>query len=130
MANTTIPILKDYPIKINTTAIPFGGSMSESYQDIETVNTSEAGTDIVQTERIGKLTLSISIQTFSDWLPTLEGWYLDNSYKTVAIYDFGTAAYKERQMRMRNYKKKLIEHSEKLKKTTGAWEVSFDLIEK
>ena len=59
----TIPILKDYPIKINNTAIPFGGTMSVSYQDIETVNTSEAGTDIVQTERIGKLKLSISIHS-------------------------------------------------------------------
>lgn len=129
MANT-IPILKDYPIKVNNTAIPFGGSMSESYSDIETVNVSEAGTDIVQTERIGKLTLSISIQTMSDWLPILEGFYLENTYKTVAIYDFNTSAYKERQMRMRNYKKKLVEHSEKLKKTTGYWEVSFDFIEK
>ena len=61
MANT-IPILKDYPIKINNTSIPFGGTMSESYSDIETVNVSEAGTDIVQTERIGKLTFSVSIQ--------------------------------------------------------------------
>ena len=129
MANT-IPILKDYPIKINNTSIPFGGTMSESYSDIETVNVSEAGTDIVQTERIGKLTFSVSIQTMSDWLPTLEGWYYDNTYKTVAIYDFTTSAYKERQMRMRNYKKKLVEHSEKLTKTTGFWEVSFDLIEK
>lgn len=126
----TIPILKDYPIKINNTAIPFGGSMSESYSDIETVNVSEAGTDIVQTERIGKLTLSISIQTMSDWLPILEGFYLENTYKTVAIYDFNTSAYKERQMRMRKYKKKLVEHSEKLKKTTGYWEVSFDFIER
>lgn len=126
----TIPILKDYPIKINNTAIPFGGSMSESYSDIETVNVSEAGTDIVQTERIGKLTLSISIQTMSDWLPILEGFYLENTYKTVAIYDFNTSAYKERQMRMRNYKKNLVEHSEKLKKTTGYWEVSFDFIER
>ena len=129
MANT-IPILKNYPIKINTTAIPFGGSMSESYQDIETVNTSEAGTDIVQTERIGKLTLSISMQTLSDWLPTLEGWYHDNSYKTVSIYDFGTSAYKDRQMRMRNYKRNFVEHSENQTKTTGVWDVSFDLIEK
>ena len=126
----TIPILKDYPIKINNTAIPFGGTMSVSYQDIETVNTSEAGTDIVQTERIVKLKLSISIQTFSDWLPTLEGWYYDNSYKTVSIYDFRTSAYKNYQMRMRNYKRSFVEKTEWSNKSTGAWDVSFDLIEK
>ena len=126
----TIPILADYPIKINSTAIPFGGNMSENYSTIETVNVSEAGTDIVQTERLGKLTLNISMQTFSDWIPTLEGWAFDNTYKTVSIYDFVTEAYKDRTMRMRNYKKKFVEHSENQTRTMGVWDVSFDLIEK
>ena len=129
MANT-IPILKNYPIKINNTAIPFGGKMSENHETIETVNVSEAGTDIVQTERLDKLKLNISFQTFSDWLPTLEGWAKDNTYKTVSIYDFVTSAYKDYTMRMRNYKKSLVENTERSKKTTGAWDVSFDLIEK
>lgn len=125
----TIPILKDYPIKINSTAIPFGGSITEKYDTIEKINTSEAGTDIVQTERIGKLTLSLSFQTFSDWIPTLEGWAFDNTYKTVSIFDFVTGAYKDRNMRMRNYQKKLVEYSQFQTKTTGVWDVSFDLIE-
>ena len=125
----TIPILKDYPIKINTTAIPFGGSITEKYDTIEKIHTSEAGTDIVQTERIGKLTLSLSFQTFTDWIPTLEGWAFDNTYKTVSIFDFVTGAYKDRNMRMRNYQKKLVEYSQFQTKTTGVWDVSFDLIE-
>ena len=126
----TIPILKDYPIKINSTAIPFSGSMKENYDTIETVNTSEAGTDIVQTQRLGKLTLKITYKLLSSWIATLEGWAFDNTYKTVSIYDFTTGAYKERQMRMRNYSKNLVKHSEDLTATTGIWEVSFDLIEK
>lgn len=126
----TIPILKNYPIKINTTAIPFSGSMNENYDTIESVNTSEAGTDIVQTQRLGKLTLKISYKILSSWIATFEGWAFDNTYKTVSIFDFTTGAYKDRQMRMRNYKKNLVKHSEDLTATTGIWEVSFDLIEK
>lgn len=123
-------ILANYPIKINSVAIPFGGSMSESYSTIESINTSEAGTDIVQVERLSKLTLSLSFRTFSDWVTTIEGWAFDNSYKTVSIYDFTTGAYKERYMRIRNYKKSFVEHSQRQTKTTGVWDVSFDLIEK
>lgn len=127
---SVIPVLKDYPIKINSTALPFGGTMSEKYDTIESVNQSEAGTDIVQTERIGKLTLSFSFQTLSNWIPILEGWAFDNTYKTVSIYDFVTGAYKDRTMRMRNYKKSFVEFSQNQTKTTGVWDVSFDLIEK
>lgn len=123
-------ILKNFPIKINSTAIRFSGSMEEKYDTIESVNTSEAGTDIVQTERIGKLTLSIKYKILSSWISTFEGWSFENTYKTVSIYDFVTGAYKDRQMRMRNYKKSLVKNSEDLTVTTGIWEVSFDLIEK
>lgn len=126
----TIPILKNYPVKINSTAIPFSGSMQEKYDTIETVNTSEAGTDIVQVQRLGKLTLSISYKILSSWISTFETWAFDNSYKTVSIFDFGTSAYKDHQMRMRNYQKKLVKNSQDLTVTTGIWEVSFDLIEK
>ena len=125
-----IPILKDYPVKINNTAIPFSGSMAEKYDTIESVNMSEAGTDIVQTERLGKLTLSISYKILSSWIPTFESWAFENTYKTVSIFDFGTGAYKNHQMRMRNYTKKLKKDSQDLTVTTGIWEVSFDLIEK
>ena len=126
----TIPILKDYPVKINSTAIPFSGSMKENYDTIENVNMSEAGTDIVQTQRLGKLTLKITYKLLSSWIATLEGWAFDNTYKTVSIYDFTTGAYKDRQMRMRNYNKNPVKHSEDLTTTTGIWDVSFDLIEK
>ena len=125
-----IPVLKNYPIKINNTAIPFSGSMEEKYETIETVNTSEAGTDIVQVERLGKLTLSISYKILSSWISTFEGWAFDNTYKTVNIFDFTTSAYKSHNMRMRNYSKKLVKYSEELTATTGIWEVSFELVEK
>ena len=125
----TIPILKNYPIKINNTAIPFSGSMNEKYDTIESVNTSEAGTDICQVSRVDKLTLSIVYTIMSSFIPTLEAWKNDPGTKQVQIYDFTTGAYKTRTMRMRNYKKGLKEHSEDLTVTTGIWQVSFDLIE-
>ena len=126
----TIPILKNYPIKINNTAIPFSGSMNENYDTIESVNTSEAGTDICQVTRLGKLKLSITYTMLSDLLHTLETWRDSTSYLSVDIYDFSTGAYKTRQMRMRNYKKSLKKNSQDLSVTTGIWNVSFDLIEK
>lgn len=125
----SIPILSSYPIKINNTSIPFSGSMKEKYDTIETVNTSEAGTDIVQTERVDKLTLSISYTMFSSFLATLEGWKNSTVPLTVSIYDFTTAAYKDRSMRMRNYSKELVKNSQGLTVTTGIWKVSFELKE-
>lgn len=126
----TTPILKNYPIKINNTAIPFSGAMDENYDTIETVNTSEAGTDIVQVARVDKLKLSISYTMLSDFIPTLEGWKNSTTYLTVDIFDFTMGAYKQRQMRLRNYKKSLVKNSQDLSVTTGIWKVSFDLIEK
>jgi len=125
----TIPILKNYPIKINNTSIPFSGSMSENYDTIENVNQSEAGTDVRQVTRVNKLTLGISYTMLSSFIPTLEGWRDSLTALTVQIYDFPTSAYKERSMVMRNYKKNLKENSQDLAVTTGIWKVSFDLIE-
>lgn len=125
----TIPILKNFPIKINDTAIPFSGSMSEKYDTIENVNTSEAGTDVVQLTRVGKLTTSISYTMLSDFIPTLEGWRDSMTALSVKIFDFNTGGYKEHNMRMRNYKKDIVKHSQDLTVTTGIWKVSFDLIE-
>ncbi len=125
----TIPILKNYPIKINNTAIPFSGSMSEKYDTIENVNESEAGTDVRQITRVNKLTLSISYTMLSNFIPTLEGWRDSLTALTVDIYDFTTSAYKQRSMVMRNYNKNIVEHSQDLEVTTGIWKVSFDLIE-
>lgn len=125
----TIPILKNYPIKINNVAIPFSGSMSEKYDTIENVNTSEAGTDVVQLTRVGKLTTSISYTMLSDFIPTLEGWRDSMTELSVKIFDFNTGGYKEHSMRMRNYKKDIVKHSQDLTVTTGIWKVSFDLIE-
>ena len=126
----TIPILKNYPIKINNVAIPFAGSMEENYDTIETVNQSEAGTDIVQVRRLNKLTLSISYTILSDFISQFETWAGTSSYLTVQIFNFGTGAYTSKQMRMRNYKKSLVPKSQDLEATTGIWKVSFELIEK
>lgn len=125
-----IPILKNYPIKINNVSIPFSGEMNENYGTIETVNVTEAGTDIVQLQRLNKLTLNISYTILSDFLQQLETWRDATEYLTVQIFDFKTGAYVSRYMRMRNYKKGLLKHSQDLTVTTGIWKVSFDLIEK
>lgn len=128
MANDIV-ILKNYPIKINGVDIPYNGSMSENYAIIETVNQTEAGTDVCQIERVNKLTLNISYRMLSDFIPTLEEWRDSTIPLNVNIFDFVLNAYKFRYMRMRNYKKNLVKYSQDLEVTTGIWDVSFDLIE-
>jgi len=120
--------LKNYPILFNGNSIPFPNSYTEKNDVIETVNQTEAGTDICQVERIKKLTLSMSFRLMGSWASTFEALAYSTSTVTVKIYDNQTNAYAEKTMRMRNYSKKLVEHSEKIN-TAGMYDISFDMVE-
>lgn len=120
--------LSNFPIKLNNNAIPFPNSYTEGNTVVETVNQTEAGTDICQIERIKKLTLSMSFRLMGSWASFFEGIAYDTSTVSVSIYDNQTSAYDSKTMRMRNYSKKLVEHSEKVN-CDGMWDISFDLVE-
>ena len=69
--------LSSYPLKINGTDIPFPDSpVQEKFETLESVNESEAGTDIVQIRRLGKLNLSCSYQLMGSWAKFFENIYL------------------------------------------------------
>jgi len=121
--------IDSYPLKINGTSVPFPDTpIKENFETLESVNESEAGTDIVQVRRLGKLTLSCSYQLMGSWAEFFENVYLTTTPATVKVWDSYTKAYAEKTMRMRNFSKSLIKGSEKTE-TNGVWQINFDLIE-
>lgn len=122
--------LKNYPIKLNDVVLPFSDKLwDENYSNIQNVNTSEVGTDIVQYTRLGKLKLNLSITLFDSWIPIFEGFAFGGETIMVSIFDKTTGGYKILEMRMDNYSKKPVPKSELLDNMDGMWTFSFTLIQ-
>lgn len=119
----------DYPVQINSTSLPVPKVWNETAEVVENVNTTEAGTDIVDILRVDKLTVNASFDCSSTWLATFKGWANATSALTVKIYDAPTNNYVSRYMRIRNFNANFVENSDKNSGTYGLWNVTFDLIE-
>lgn len=118
-------MIKDYPIKINNVSIPWGDTpCTETRATLENVNVTEAGTDVCQVERLGKLTLSFSYQLPKSYKDTFYSYYSNGTTLTVDIHNGAT--YVSHTMRMRNWRCQLVPGAEK---TSGVYKFSFDLIE-
>ena len=112
---------KNY-ITINSEAIPNPTSFDIEEETIENVFQSEAGTDLSTVVRTGKVSAKGTFQVSSRWKDKLKTFSRTAS-ATVVIS--GTTY----TMRIRNYKAKLLEHSENVEGTVGLWTVSLDFIE-
>lgn len=121
--------LNDYPVQINSTNLPVPITWEETANVVESSNTTEAGTDIVDIMRVDKLTVTASFDVSSAWLTTFKGWANSTSKLTVKIYDSVTDGYVTRYMRIRNFVSSLVQNSDKNSGTKGLWNVTFDLIE-
>ena len=121
--------LNSYPTTINNVTIPVPIAWDETPEVVENVNTTEAGTDVVDVLRVDKLTVTASYDVSSAWLATFKGWNKSTSALTVKIYDADQNAYVTRYMRMRNFSQSLVKDSDRTKDTIGLWNVTFDLIE-
>lgn len=121
--------LNTYPTQINSVDIPVPTSWTEIAEVVETANTTEAGTDVIDLIRVDKLTVNASFDVSSAWLATFKGWANSTSKLTVKIYDTVTSAYVTRYMRIRNFNYNLVQYSDKTSGTMGLWTVTFDLIE-
>ena len=120
----------DYPVQINNTTLPKEPeSWYETVEVVENVNTTEAGTDVVDLMRADKLTVSASYKVSSTWLATFKGWADSTSSLTVKLFDSITQNYVTKTMRMRNYNVSYEKYSKNTSGTYGLWKVSFDLIE-
>ena len=118
----------DFPTLINTEAIISPIKWTETYKNVETVNTSEAGTDIVNITRIGKLSVTAQYKCTDVWAQKFIGYSRQHTL-TVKIYDTLTAAYKEYTMRMKGFKQELVKKSDRLAATNGVWKIEFTLEE-
>lgn len=122
-------MIKDFPIRINSISMPFLSTIDESYETIETVNQSEAGTDIVQVNRNKKLTVTFGGTVTGDWAKRFDSLTESPQAYSVQMYDLNTRGYKTRQMRIRDYTKSLVPGSQDLKSVEGVWRLSIKLVE-
>ena len=121
-------MLHDYPVMINDEAIPEPVSWTENSAVIENVNTTEAGTDQISVTRYDKLSIGCSFQCSSRWAKKFKSLSLEDQL-TVRIYDLIYESYRERYMRIRNFKAQIVKNSQRTPNTNGLWEISFNLEE-
>lgn len=128
MADTVTTGISNYPIKFNTTEIPFfPSSWSTKINKEEEVMKSEGGSLIVQTIHIGRRSIPMSFSIADDeWLATFRSFYALDSF-TLSIYDTALHAYVEKTVRMTGYQEKPKKRSEYLPSVNGVWDVSFTL---
>lgn len=109
-------------LTIGDLAIPNPISTTISYKNIENVNTSEAGTDLVNITRLMKRTIKIQLNSSSFWLDR----YVELcKVKQTVLYFRG----EEIQVRARLTGASLIENSEMTNNTDGLYEVNIELLE-
>lgn len=122
--------LKSYPESINNVDLPNEPTSWSTRRDVvENVMTTEAGTDVVDIMRVGKLTITASYNVSSTWLVQFEAWADETSPLTVKLYDPATSAYVTKSMRMRNFISDYVKYSKNTSGTLGLYVVSFDLVE-
>ena len=119
---------KDYPIWFDDTQLFWPEKWQESYEVVESRNTTEAGTDQVIVTRYDKLSVSCEFDCDDFWAAVFAA-FRDKDSISVKIYDLKEKGYKTRTMRTRNFKTGPEKNSEKLISSNGLYSVAFDLIE-
>ena len=121
-------MLSEYPIKFGREVIFQPESWEESSAVVESINSTEAGTDQIAVTRYDKLSVSCSFQCSSLWAKKFKE-YSKQDEIAVSIYDFISEMYKLRNMRIRNFRATLVSGSWRTQNTAGLWNISFDLEE-
>lgn len=126
-----------YPTMFDSTEILSPTSWKESSNVIETVNQSEAGTDLVDVTRYDKLIVDASYtiaETYetggvgNGWAKTFKEFSEKASF-TLKRYDPLVGGYEERTVRMRSFSAELIKKSDLFDAINGGWRISFKLEE-
>lgn len=120
--------LSDYPYMFDNTALDFPLTWQETVKTVETVNQTEAGTDVIILTRADKLSVSVTARVTSNKLAFYDEYSKKKSF-TLYRYDAGTGLYNSRTVRMRNYTRSLKRGSETLEITHGVWDISYTLEE-
>lgn len=122
--------LKDYPIKFDTTPLPFfPSSWGRQLKKITNTQQSEGGVDIVQTIRRKKLSTPITCAVADDdWVDFFEQYYEKDEF-TLSVYSPRTGGYEEKRVRIDSLDIKPRRHSEDLTGVVGIWDVTFTIEE-
>lgn len=123
-------MLTSYPIKINSTSIPFPDSWKETPKKITNEFETEAGGRQVIVVRNNRLNIYASFTVSSRWLKKFEEWR-DANTLTVSIFDAETTAYKNHTMSIldESFRYELIRYTEGMSNTNGLYKLSFELEE-
>lgn len=129
IVNNQVVQLKDYPIKFNTTSLPFPTSWKQSHNKIQSVLQSEGGDDLVQRVRVDKLHIDAQFVFADDtWVKFFSQYDKLESF-TLYQYSPESSGYEQRTVRMEGFSYGQRRKSEVLTAVTGIWEVSFTLEE-
>lgn len=101
---------------------------SESYSVVESTNTSEAGTDLVEVVRKNKLTITASFNCTSLWYHKFMELSQINQL-TYRAYDHLSNLIQDRIMRMRDFTAEWQQYSDSVGGTQGLWVIGFTLTE-
>lgn len=123
-------MLATYPIKINSTAIPFPTGWSVAPKRLANNYETEAGTRQVVVLRNARTTFSGSWTVSSRWLKKFLEFRALESF-TLSVYDASTNAYADYTVSITDdsFSYDLIEGSKRVKNTEGLYRVSFDMEE-
>lgn len=116
----------EHPYLFDQTEILWPMTWDESFTEIESVQNSEAGTDIVIVTRADKLSVSASFKVSAEWLDVFRHFKAMDSF-TLSRYDGTTNDYDTRTVRIRGFRQNRIRWSEGF--DGSLWEVSFNLEE-
>ena len=104
-------------LSINGTPIPTPENFKVSLEEDETVNLSEAGTELVRIRRLDKHVFQGTWHLTSYWLNKFEEW----ATEPVVIFGYQGQTY---NVRMRGYAPQLVKNSEYVSTSEGLWNVS------
>lgn len=124
-------MLKNYPLKLNDIDLLIPDPYKESWNAIEDVKQSAAGTDIYTSVRSRKLTISLSYKVTSAWLKTLAQLNMTSRTESLTLqrYDPIQETYSTHQVKMKNFSYQVDRKSWDLSITDGIYKVSFVLEE-
>lgn len=123
-------MLKNYPPMFNGTAVPFFPEIDNAPKNVEKVNQSEGGRDIVQRIRTDKLSSSVKMEVAGDeWDAFFYSLFKSTSAVVFKQYNSTLQGYETRDVRITNFKHKCIKHSEDLTSVVGVWNISFNIEE-
>lgn len=123
-------VLKNYPPMFNNTAVPFFPEIDCTPENIENVNQSEGGRDIVQRVRTDKLSASVKMSVAGDeWDAFFYALFKGTEAVTFKQYNSTLQDYETRDVRITSFKHKCVKHSEDLSAVVGVWELSFNIEE-